>query len=63
MSNFVSKSKLSKKVQKAINAQRRVTWGFSPVTKTVDSKKIYNRKKSRHRSQYDDGFFDALKSF
>ena len=45
MARFVPKDKLSKKAQKELNRQRRVTWDFSPVTKTVDSKKLYNRKR------------------
>lgn len=63
MTTFVAKNKMSKKAQKALNAQRRVTWDFSPVTKTVDSKKIYNRKRARHRSQYDDGFLLFIYDF
>lgn len=27
---------------------KRTTWAFSPVTKKVESKKIYNRKKAAH---------------
>lgn len=46
MARFISKKKLSKKAQKELNRQRRVTWEFSPVTKTVASKKLYNRKKA-----------------
>ena len=45
MARFIPKGKLSKKAQKELNRQRRVTWEFSPVTKTVDSRKIYSRKK------------------
>ena len=41
MARFVPKDKMSKKAQKELNRQRRVTWEFSPVTKTVDSRKIY----------------------
>jgi len=48
MAGFVPKGKMSKKAQKELNRQRRVTWGFSPVTKTVESKKIYSRKKNAH---------------
>ena len=48
MARFVPKEKLSKKAQKELNRQRRVTWDFSPVTKTVESKKIYSRKKNAH---------------
>ena len=46
MVRFVPKEKMSKKARKEINRRRRVTWEFSPVTKTVGSKKVYNRKKN-----------------
>ena len=58
MARFVPKDKLSKKAQKELNRQRRVTWDFSPVTKTVDSKKLYNRKRStQNRDDYGLGVF------
>ena len=60
MARFVPKDKLSKKAQKELNRQRRVTWDFSPVTKTVDSKKRYNRKRiAQRRDDYGlgDSFF------
>ena len=53
MAGFVPKDKLSKKARKELNRQRRVTWDFSPVTKTVDSRKLYNRKRNA-RDRYDD---------
>ena len=60
MAGFVPKDKLSKKAQKQLNRQRRVTWEFSPVTKTVDSRKIYSRKrKARTRDDYGLSFFYA----
>ena len=63
MARFISKSKLSKKAQKELNRQRRVTWEFSPVTKTVDSRKIYSRKrKTRNRDDYGPGFYYAIPS-
>ena len=43
---MISKAKLSKKARKKLNAEKRTTWTFSPVTRRVESKKIYNRKKS-----------------
>ncbi len=52
MARFVPKEKLSKKAQKELNRQRRTMWDFSPVTKTVDSKKLYNRKRNT-RDRYD----------
>ena len=61
MAGFVPKNKLSKKAQKELNRQRRVTWDFSPVTKTVESKKIYSRKrKAQNRDDYGLSFFDIV---
>ena len=58
MVRFIPKGKLSKKAQKELNRQRRVTWEFSPVTKTVDSRKIYSRKKkAQDRDDYGLSFF------
>ena len=54
MAKMIPKKKLSKKAQKELNRQRRVLWDFSPVTRTVDSKKLYNRKRNA-RDHYDDG--------
>ena len=56
MAGFVPRGKLSKKAQKELNRQRRVTWEFSPVTKTVESKKVYNRKKKTHAGYEDDPY-------
>lgn len=50
MARFVPRQKMSKKAQKAANAQKRETWGpISPVTKRIESKKTYNRRKSLNR--------------
>ena len=58
MAGFVPKDKLSKKARKELNRQRRVTWDFSPVTKTVESKKLYNRKRNaQNRDDYGLGSF------
>jgi hypothetical protein len=54
MAKFVPKGKLSKKAQKELNRQRRVTWDFSPVTKTVESRKLYSRKRNAY-DRDDDG--------
>lgn len=53
MAGFVPKDKMSKKARKALNKKRRKTWEFSPVTKTVESKKLYNRRKNA-RDRYND---------
>ena len=61
MAAFVPKEKLGKKARKELNRKRRVTWSFSPVTKKIDSKKIYSRR--RKALDRDDengpGFFHA----
>ena len=58
MTNFVEKKKLSKKAQREMNNKKRQTWDFSPVTRTVESKKLYNRKrKPRDRYDSDGGVF------
>ena len=60
MARFIPKDKLSKKAQKELNRQRRVIWDFSPVTKTVDSKKIYSHKrKAQDRDDSGLSFFAA----
>lgn len=48
MTKFIPRPKLSKKARKELDAQKRTTWTFSPVTKKVESRKIYNRKKAAH---------------
>ena len=45
MTKFVPEAKMSKKARRELNAQRRATWDFSPITKKVESRKIYNRKR------------------
>lgn len=41
-------SKMSKRERSAIDRAKRVTWGFSPVTRTKPSKKVYNRKRVKY---------------
>jgi len=62
MAKFIPKEKLSKKAQKELNRQRRVTWGFSPVMKTVDSRKIYSRKQ-KAQNREDDGLGTFLSEY
>ena len=48
MKKFVEYEKLSKKQKRAIDKAKRASWGdVSPVSKKVESAKIYNRKKCR----------------
>lgn len=48
MAKFIPREKLGKKVRKALDSQRRVRWLFSPTTRKVESKKIYNRNRKPH---------------
>ena len=58
MVRLIPKDKMSKKAQKELNRQRRVTWEFSPVTRTVESRKIYSRRrKARNRDDSGLGLF------
>ena len=53
MKRFIPKEKLGKKARKQLDSEQRTTWAFSPVTKKVESKKLYNRKQKSH-DRYDD---------
>ena len=56
MKTFVPRDKMSKRARKRLDAQNRTTWEFSPVTKIVKSKKVYDRKKQpRNYEPYDSG--------
>lgn len=48
MARFIEEKKLSKRAQKELNKARRQTWAMSPVTRKVESKKHYNRKKKSY---------------
>lgn len=61
MNKFISKEKMSKKAKKRIAAEQRGTWAFSPVTRKIDSKKLYNRKRIS-RARYDDSTRDSFES-
>ena len=55
MKAFVPYEKLSKKQKKEIDKAKRATWGeVVPVTRRIDSAKIYNRKKHQ-RGGFDSG--------
>ena len=53
MKKFIPREKLGKKARKQLDSEQRTTWTFSPVTKKVESKKLYNRKRKAH-DRYDD---------
>ncbi len=55
MAKFISREKLSKKARKELDNQKRTVWSFSPTTKKVESKKLFNRKESAHAWKDDFG--------
>ena len=59
MDKFIPKEKMSKKAQKRIAAEQRGIWAFSPVTRKIDSKKLYNRKRIS-RARNDDSTRDSF---
>ena len=48
MTDFISLDKMNKKQRAAYFKQRRATWEIKPITRTKDSKKIYNRKRVKN---------------
>ena len=47
MDQMIPYRKLSKKERKKLDAKKRVTWGFSPVTRKKGNAKAYDRKKAK----------------
>ena len=43
MPKFIPREKLGKKARRALDAEKRATWSFSPVTRKVENKKHYDR--------------------
>ena len=52
MKKFIPRDKLSRKARKRLDAEKRESWTFSPVTRRIESKKLYNRKR-RPSDRYD----------
>ena len=50
---FIPREKLGKKARRQLDGERRAVWTFSPVTKKIESKKLYSRKRKSH-DRYDD---------
>lgn len=44
---YISKQKLTKKTQKALNREKRVEWAFRPVSRVIPNKKKDAQKKLR----------------
>ena len=66
MAKFIPKAKMSKKAARALAKEKRVTWETSPVTRIVESKKLYNRKRNSfdHSTDYGEGvsFYHLISS-
>ena len=45
MDRFVPREKMGKKARRALDNRQRVSWSFSPVTRKVENKKRYDRKR------------------
>lgn len=53
LKRFIPREKLSKKARGLVDREKRASWGLSPVTRRVESKKKYSRKGKPHVG-YDD---------
>ena len=52
MNRFIPKEKLNKKARKELDSRDRLTWGgLNPATRKTETKKAYNRKKTRIRNE------------
>ena len=61
MIKFIPYEKLSKKQKRKIDQKRRGSWGnLNPVTRRSESKKIYNRAKSK---RFGGSFFVLIQAF
>ena len=45
MTRFIEEKKMSKKARRELAAKQRKTWDVCPVSRKVESKKLYNRKR------------------
>ena len=45
---FIPREKLGKKARRLLDRERRCEWGLSPVTRRVESKRKYSRKRKSH---------------
>ena len=57
MEKFIPYDKLSKKKKRELAAQRRGSWGMSPVTRKPTNPKAYDRRKARQMDDPSDALF------
>lgn len=48
MNEFIPVNKMSKKARKELARKRRQLWEVSPVSRKIENKKHYNRKRKSH---------------
>ncbi len=60
MKRFVPREKLGKKARKQLDSEQRTTWTFSPVTKKVESKKLYNRKQKSQGGLFNGNHYSSI---
>ncbi len=48
MQKFIPREKMSKRDRNLLDKQKRITWGFTPTDRVVNSAKIYNRQKFKN---------------
>ena len=60
MEKFIPYDKLSKKKKRELAAQRRGSWGMSPVTRKPTNPKAYDRRKARQMDDPSDVLFWGL---
>ena len=53
---FIPREKLGKKARRLLDRENRSEWGLSPVTRRVESKKKYSRKRKSHADDEAWGF-------
>ncbi|MDD4080288.1 MAG: hypothetical protein PHP02_02600 [Eubacteriales bacterium] len=52
MKKMVPRGKMSRKTRRALDEMKRVTWGFTPVTRKVESTKRYRRADKAARNEW-----------
>ena len=56
MTHFILREKLGKKARRRLDSQRRRTWAVSPVSRTVESRKKYNRNRKTRDPEFNPEF-------
>lgn len=53
MTKFIPREKMSRKARKELDRSQRTFWSVPPVTKKIDSKKHYDRKRDKACFRYE----------